>query len=818
MAETFDPAASVTNHRRLAADRFEAEHAERLRARICTTTIGLLIAAGPMFLVLPPLGFCSYRTAAAVIGPSTALLIGLLLYHRTPRTSAQSERWSAVVYTVCLSGAALGLLDVQRSALWQTVVGIVGLCVILPLSMDLSSRAAVVVLGVPWLMLAAEGLIKAPLPHFAAALFAMCICPYAGVLFATRWRDRLVRAEFAARDQLAEANRQLREAEAARSRLFASLSHDFRTPLAVITGEAELLERRVGKGDDREALRQIGVNAGALSDLTNQLLELARLDAGQTPYRPSDCDAVAIVRESAAQLDADQCVASVSVRDNQEFVFVHGDPSHVRRIVSSLVVHALRHARRGVGSVEIVVARDGERVSIDVIDDGEEIPPDQRLTIFERFGSFDRDGSPASGIGVPLARELALLNGGTLELLPSERTTFRLVLPAGTPPAGGASEEADGAAAGGLARTIAADHPRRRVLVVQDNVHMARLIARVLRDDYDVEGVRTVREALAVLAASPPAAVLCDVSLPDGSGYSVLAAARVRRDGNRLPVLLLSAFSEPADRARGLALGADDYLGKPFIAVELRARLHNAITHVEARQEALRRQRDDFLAELHDGVVASLTRASIMLTSSERAETLGQRTAEAREAISEGLAESRAFLSLLEATDEPFADAVADVRRAMADTCAGAKLVLAFEVVDDHSCAWLTPTESHTLRRIMREAMTNALKHAAPTTIRCTLRVHESALFVRIEDDGRGLQHGGSPGRGLGIVARRVAHLGGSSEFGARSEGGAVITADFPLSRGLPLLTSLPDSRNIRANSHDRAIGTPARHPEDADA
>ncbi len=106
------------------------------------------------------------------------------------------------------------------------------------------------------------------------------------------------------------------------------------------------------------------------------------------------------------------------------------DPSHLRRILVNLVSNALRQVQPLGGEVELVVgAATGGGASVEVSDSGPGIAPELRARLFERFASFSRQGSTASGIGLALARELAQLNGATLELVEgAPRTTFRLQL------------------------------------------------------------------------------------------------------------------------------------------------------------------------------------------------------------------------------------------------------------------------------------------------------------------------------------------------------------------------------------------------------
>ena len=313
---------------------------------------------------------------------------------------------------------------------------------------------------------------------------------------------------------------------------------------------------------------------------------------------------------------------------------------------------------------------------------------------------------------------------------------------------------------------------------------MGLLLVRSLGSAYRVEHVTRVADALAVLAEDPPTAVLSDVMLPDGTGYDVLSAIRSRRDLDRMPVVLVSALGEVDERVRGLSAGADDYVPKPFAPEELRSRVNAAIERADTWGLALAAQRDALLMEVHDGVSASLSRASILLSDLEphlSAETV----AHARDAIRDGLDEVRAITRLLAPKPASFQALTAEIRRAMGDACAAAKLELDFDVQShpDLDGVSVPAATAHTMRRVAREATTNAIKHARANKLACHVSATAESFVMRVQDDGRGLPDERSDGQGLGIMSRRVGRVGGTVEHGNRATeagGGAYVEVRLP--------------------------------------
>ncbi|MBS2014392.1 MAG: response regulator [Deltaproteobacteria bacterium] len=781
---------------------FQRERAQTMRTRARWLFLAAMVVWVVSFFAVDLAVFPTRASALAVRGPQCALALAFLVWLRRPREARTLE--IALVLGIgamtIFTGTALGSFtpDKLPAKVAALVVSALVVCPLTQLSWrgTAAAGAFVVVALLPLRGMGQDQLFKLTLTASGFAYGALVVSAHA--------RDRLKREAIATQLALEEANAKLKNEDDLRRRLFVNLSHDFRTPLAVVRGEAELLRASNRFADDDAPLYRIEANARALADLADQLLDLAKLEAGQMPRRPRRCDVALVAREIAALLEPPAPRGGQGgdgARPRKRIVTELGDerdgtsrpivarvdPSHLGRMLQNLVANALRAAREEV-TVRVRRALEGDvaRVVVEVVDDGPGVPPDRREAIFQRFVSFEVDGSTSSGIGLPLARELATLNEGTLDLVDgAARTTFRLVLPwtEGEPEEDTARRPERPIAQPEVAAPIAprAGVAARRVLVVEDNTDMAAMVERALGDRFHVEHVTTVSRAISTLHARPPNAVLSDVMLPDGTGYEVLAAVRGSRELERLPVVLVSALGEADERVRGLEAGADDYLAKPFSPDELRSRVAAAVERSESRKRALDAQRDALLMEIHDGVSASLARAAILL--SEGGAPGDESTSHARDAVRDGLDEVRAITRLLAPKPIDWPTLAAEVRRAMGDGCAAAKIKVDFEAIDASDGAAsapngaLPPAVAHTLRRIAREATTNILKHAGAKTIRCRMQASAEAWTIRVEDDGRGLPADVEGGQGLGIMQRRVKRLGGSVTIGNRDEGGAFVEA-----------------------------------------
>ena len=756
---------------------YVAERAQSLVARarwvalasVVGQVIGLAVFDPPN-----PVG----REATAVIRVSAGMMaIAYLVWLRRPRPPQRVITGSvaALCMVAFVSGLAILGAPPAPAIVWSCVVM---LLVFLPVpsALALSAREASLFLGAGMLGMGVGLRMRPTHPSLAVilSLESLAIIPYIFTIAGAVPRERLQRAELAARMKLAETIEQLRRNDETRSRLFTNLSHDLRTPLGVIRGEAELLARDTDRPDARATLGRIDRNAAALTDLTDQLLELARLEAGRTPTRPARLDVETLVREIAADMAFG---AEDRVRIDGPPLTILVDPDHARRIFANLISNALRHARPHVRVLLRCGSAHEPRAIVEIEDDGAGVAAEHEDRLFERFASFDREGGVAAGIGLPLARELARLNGGDITLDSARRPTrFRVtLLPTSEAPT---ELHVPARTTHSLAEapSVVLATNARSVLIVEDHDDMRALLVRSLSDDFRVDAVDCLAVARARLSLHRPSAIVTDVMLPDGSGTELLA------DPNRAsstPVVLVSALGSPAERAAGIAAGAHDYLAKPFSPAELRTRLLAIVGRTEERAAALATARDGFLSELHDGVSSSLTRALAVLGAMEpsvaRATAIG--------AVSDGLAEARALMTILDNADEEAGDAIGDLRRELADACERGHLLMRFDARAVHPDRRLSPIVCHMLRRTALEAVTNVIRHANAEHVEIELREDEGSLWLSIVDDGRGLAVGAPTGRGLGILRRRAERLGGAASVEAGPVSGTRVWARIPLAR-----------------------------------
>jgi signal transduction histidine kinase len=221
----------------------------------------------------------------------------------------------------------------------------------------------------------------------------------------------------------------LEEDTTQRRRLLADVSHELRTPLSVIQGNIEALIDGVYQAD-REHLATILEETRTLSRLVDDLRTLALAEAGELPLHREATDVASLLRESVAAFtpQATEAEIRLEVDATDDLPTLEIDPTRTREVVANLLANALRHTPHD-GRVTVSARRDEGRVVVEVADTGSGMPPEVVARIFERF--YRGPDSTGSGLGLPIARELVVAQGGQIsaESTSGVGTTVRFWLP-----------------------------------------------------------------------------------------------------------------------------------------------------------------------------------------------------------------------------------------------------------------------------------------------------------------------------------------------------------------------------------------------------
>lgn len=415
----------------------------------------------------------------------------------------------------------------------------------------------------------------------------------------------------------------LREIDGFKTKFFANVSHELRTPLALILGPVDQMLREAEQLGERERFRLTTIkrNAQSLHQQVNDLLDLARIDAQQMPLAYVGVNVVALLREVAAGFAAAAEERAISLLiEGADELQADVDRAKFARVLANLLSNAFKFTPAG-GRICCSITRvANDRFLLSVQDNGPGVPPPMKQQIFDRFAQGQGGLSGiGSGLGLNIVKEFVELHFGTVVVLdaPGGGAIFQVEMPMHAPNGVVVRESGEGIGlvtpqdidflepSSHLASAYKSGTPR--ILVVEDNPDLRHFLYDVLIDDYNVTLAANGALALTSALEDPPDLVITDLMMPHFDGEQFVRELRNSGCFPNLPVLVLSARADDAQRETLLEELVQDYLTKPFSPQELRARVRNLVTvkrTVDILQKELNTQASD-VGELTAGLVAS---------------------------------------------------------------------------------------------------------------------------------------------------------------------------------------------------------------------
>jgi signal transduction histidine kinase/ligand-binding sensor domain-containing protein/AraC-like DNA-binding protein len=399
----------------------------------------------------------------------------------------------------------------------------------------------------------------------------------------------------------------LREIDHMKSELFANISHEFRTPLTVIQGISGNIE-----GHEKEKTL-IQRNVDNLLTLVGQVLDLSKLEAGKLQLHPEQSDVIQYIRyliESFYSRAQDKDIRLVFDSD-VERLSMDFDPLRFQQVIYNLVSNALKYTPSGgqiIVRTKAVHEAGKESLSILVKDSGIGIPEQKLPQIFERFyqvdGSHTRMGE-GTGIGLAFSKQLIELMGGTIRVSSKEGvgSSFELSIPI-TRNAKVMQDSklpefpaytSDAKAQDEFTPHADTDPTKPILLIIEDNRDVAAYIHSCVESGYQVHIAFDGEAGKQMAFELIPDIIISDVMMPRLDGIELTRLLKTDPRTSHIPLILLTAKAGIEDRLKGLEVGADAYLLKPFIKDELLMRMQNMI---ELRAQIQSRHKD-FKPENH---------------------------------------------------------------------------------------------------------------------------------------------------------------------------------------------------------------------------
>ncbi|MGB3464521.1 MAG: response regulator, partial [Cyclobacteriaceae bacterium] len=424
----------------------------------------------------------------------------------------------------------------------------------------------------------------------------------------------------------------MQELDEMKSRFFANISHEFRSPLTLILGP---LKGLMNSTEDEEQKEQFGLmirNARSLLGLINQLLELSKLERGKMKLEASERDIVEflkpLVKSFTAMANKKYIRYKIDLPSHE--VLVYFDNDKLEKIVTNLLSNAFKYTP-DFGTVELKLKDESHCVSLQVSDSGIGVPDDEAEYIFNRYYRVNNKQAvrnEGTGIGLSLARELVQLHRGSIMLVKGQEhgATFKVWLPKGdahlTPDQivdHETNRSEDLMQEDILTGAVELDETIERIenevnnlpliLVVEDDKDISRYVRKILEEDYKVieagDGEQGIKAALNQI----PDLIISDVMMPGIDGYGLCGVLKNDLKTSHIPIILLTAKASNESAIVGFEQGADYYVNKPFDPKVLLLRVKNILNtrdkivkqlgskslHMEPKDIQMAKKDQDFL-------------------------------------------------------------------------------------------------------------------------------------------------------------------------------------------------------------------------------
>lgn len=396
----------------------------------------------------------------------------------------------------------------------------------------------------------------------------------------------------------------IRAAEESQKMMFTNISHEFRTPLTIISGLSERMANgKMAESEKEEALKSITHHSDTLCQLVNQLLDVSKNAIDNTRNEKwTHGNISAYMRMIAETHSVYAREKDISLTFNAPVVietdFVE---EYIERIMNNLVANALKYTPVG-GWIKVEVAEESDELTLKVSDSGNGVKKDELESIFGFFKQGSNSGGTVgSGIGLAYVRSTVNHLGGTVTahngigygLVVTVKIPLKSVLPDADSNTAEHQDTQDiqeetvsnkptsyrQAELVTEASTIIAENQGKpSVLIVEDNDDLRQYLNTLLSEKYETIMATNGEEALKRIRSHIPSIIVTDIMMPKMDGFELCRRVRSSADTNHIPIVVVTARVGEEDRIRGLKAGVDAYLMKPFKAEELMLRVEHLLT------------------------------------------------------------------------------------------------------------------------------------------------------------------------------------------------------------------------------------------------
>lgn len=447
----------------------------------------------------------------------------------------------------------------------------------------------ITVLPAPW---------RSPLAYliYAGLLITSLILFIRHKTAATRKRALQLESEVIKRTEEVKMQKQLVESMLDhKNQLYANITHEFRTPLSLITGPIDHIMKKVESMSVHKELQMVKRNADRLLLMVDQLLNLSEADHKQLINKN-----VQSIKPELTMLHA----SFLPLAHEKNIDFNCGPlhdcnilvtPQCLEIVIGNLLSNAIKYTQAG-GQIDLYTERENHRISIIVQDNGPGIAEKDKDFIFDRFTRLHDEGIQGSGIGLAVVKEITTINGGSIHLksavgrgstfiasykctdddsqaVSTPQLTNQLINNSKMLPPADSSN------------TDTKNTQKPLLLIIEDNRDMQAHISSVLEQRFNCLLADDGQQGVALCLKKVPDVIICDVMMPGMDGFQVAATIRKDRRTSHIPIVLLTALNNRESRIRGWREKIDAFISKPFHTPELIAQIENTLNIRQLLQE-----------------------------------------------------------------------------------------------------------------------------------------------------------------------------------------------------------------------------------------
>ncbi len=406
------------------------------------------------------------------------------------------------------------------------------------------------------------------------------------------------------KDILEEQAKKLLELDRLKTNFFANISHEFRTPLTLIMGQIESVLGAKPEEFTRRKLKTALSNSKQLQALINRLLELTKLESGEFRMKVTSTELNSFLRKILSAFESLTEKRNIKLGFNRykDDIYIYLDKEKAEEVFNNLISNAIKFTPEN-GIISLTITKEEENadyVRVHVTDTGTGIREGDLSHIFDRFYQVDSSQTreyEGTGIGLAIVKELVQLHKGVISVTstPGKGTEFTILLRLGKdhlinePNVDFVEAEKESASTGIVEEESASaeeyysetgqeeDKGKEVVLIVEDNHDMRSFIKENLEGDYRVIQAKNGEEGVNKALEFIPDLIITDVMMPAMNGFELTGMLKMDNKTSHIPIIMLTAKADEESKLKGLDIGVDDYLIKPFSTKELYARVGNLI-------------------------------------------------------------------------------------------------------------------------------------------------------------------------------------------------------------------------------------------------